>query len=69
MYNVSEGHMVTMFHRVSDVAQRRPRAKHNKETVGSLLWREKLPGSEDTGPARPSVLVVRDWSVPLYLPV
>lgn len=68
MYNVSEGHMVAMFHRASDVAQRRPRAKHNRETVGSLLWREKLPSSEDTGHAGPSVLGVRDWSVPLYLP-
>lgn len=68
MYDVSEGHTVTMFYRVSDVAQRRPRAKHNKETVGSLLWREKLPSSEDTDDAMPSVLGVRDWSVPLYLP-
>lgn len=61
--------MITTFHRASDVAQRRPRAKHKKETVGSLLCREKFPSSEDTDHAMPSLLAVRDWSVSLYLPI
>ena len=62
--------MVTMYHGVSsDVPQRRPKAKHNKDTLGSLLWWEKLPNGEDTDNAMPSLLGLRYWSMPLYLPI
>lgn len=69
MYNVSEGHTVTVFHRVSDVTQRIPRVKADRGTVGSALWRKELPSSEDTDHVMPSILGVRDWSVSLTLPI
>lgn len=67
LYNVLKSHTVTIVYRVSEVTQRTPRDKRKYVTVGSLLWKEKFPTSEDM--AMPPGLGIRDWYMLLYLPI